>query len=87
MGVPESREITEHRLLSRDFGPDLAVILPREVWQTVSALLYVVTTNMAVQDPSDLGVIIDEMRQLAEMTIDRAVDDSLRADLRGAFGA
>lgn len=89
--LPESMEVASERLLRRDHGPDLAVVMPREMWILVGAMLKL--AGVAVTEdatPGTAEAVLFEMRDFAEYTISRAVKDAMLADAiaeqRGAFG-
>lgn len=86
MGIRESGEVSNERILRRDHGPDLAVILPREMWILVGALIEF--SHTAMGGPFDDGVdaVLFEMADFSLFTINRAVKDSMLADTREAFG-
>lgn len=83
--LPESEEIVAHRLIARDFGPDLAVILPREHWLMLGALVAYVREQFEGQSDEPVSVALDEMRELAAHAIQRALGDSFLADRRAGF--
>lgn len=84
MLIPESQEVIEKRLLSRDFGPDLCVTLPREHW-----LLLVMNVMETIEEypigEYPVDKVVAEMRAFALHTMASAVRDSVDAENRKAM--
>lgn len=79
--IQESQEVIEHRLLTGDYGPDLAVTLPREHWLLlVTGLSEIIETYPLGIEPVDR--VVREMRLFALHAMASAARDSMAADNR-----
>lgn len=84
--IPESDEVATERLIRNDFGPDLAIVLPREHWLIVGTMVEVLgemlDTRLVDTDPSLFSEMTGRMREYAAFSIRRAVGRSFLADER-----
>lgn len=86
MFVPESDEVAVEALTRGDFGPELAITLPREHWLIVGTMVEVLgemlDTRLVDTDPSLFSEMTGRMREYAAFSIRRAVGRSFLADAR-----